>query len=51
MTDAKQEALRQALNYHDAATAITGKKKVSPEQIIATARKFEKFLNGSKAAR
>ena len=55
MTDAKQEALRQALSYHATATgtqytALSKKppKHATPEQIVNTARKFEAFLNGKK---
>lgn len=55
MTDAKQEALRQALHYHashfgpisvmDEARAT---KRPTPDQIIATAKKFETFLDPKK---
>jgi hypothetical protein len=54
MNDAKQEALRQALHYHQSlfGGAITidarPSKKPTPEQIVATAAKFEKFLMGGK---
>lgn len=51
MTDATQEALNQSLRYHStlhgAAMSFTAAGKVkapSPEQIIATAKKFEAFL-------
>lgn len=43
MTEAKQEALRQALQYHQFTGAI-GEKKATPEQIVTTAKKFESFL-------
>lgn len=57
MTDAKQEALRQALYYHtqSMSTAIEisekpRQKKPSPQQIVTTAKVFEAFLdpNGKK---
>lgn len=50
MTDAKQEALRQALYYHSQSMAshITmsekATKKPSPQQIVTTAKVFEAFL-------
>ena len=46
MTDAKQEALRQALAFHaHHFNGSPGQKPATPEQIVTTARKFETFLN------
>ena len=52
MTDAKQEALRQALQFHNGHFGASlelefGKpgKRSTADQIIATARKFEAFLD------
>lgn len=51
MTDAKREALCQALSYHShtmahshVANSKTPPKMATPEQVVATAAKFEKFL-------
>lgn len=53
MNDTKREALCQALSYHShvvahshVAGSKTPPKMASAEQIVATAGKFEKFLNG-----
>ena len=52
MTDAKQEALRQALSFHNSlfgsaiSVDIMGNgKRPTPDQVIATAKKFEAFLD------
>lgn len=53
MNDTKREALCQALNYHSHAVAHshvagskTSPKMASAEQVVATAAKFVKFLDG-----
>lgn len=47
MTQAKMEALRQALQYHYTLLApalAQERKEPTPEQVIETAKKFEAFL-------
>lgn len=50
MTDAKKEALRAALDYHqhqsNIATAVAKKPKLaSAQEVVRTARLFELFLS------
>lgn len=44
MTDAKQEALRMSIQYHQAAALIV-QQNSTPTQIVDTAKKFEAFLD------
>lgn len=49
MTDTKYEALKQALQYHFSMRSPYEKGPATPEKIVETAKKFEKFLDGSKS--
>lgn len=56
MTDAKREALAQALHYHNSGAhhSYVGQKIVkqpTADQVIATAKKFEAFLDPHHKAR
>ena len=48
MRDTMQEALRQAINYHTTSMPMDTPKKATPEQIVATAKKFAAFLDEQK---
>jgi hypothetical protein len=51
MTDTKVEALNRAVQFHLSTLSPLGPQSTTPEQVVATAHKFEAFLDGTAKAK